>query len=105
MATTGAEREKVNQNNRQGSLQSSGPDFICIGKIHRAHGIRGDVILDPMTDFPERIRRGKTVFAGEDHQPLTIARVREKPPYLLVGFKEIEDETAASAFRNQFLYA
>ena len=104
MATSGAEREQVNQNNRQGSLQSSGPDFICIGKIHRAHGIRGDVILDPMTDFPERIRRGKTVFAGEDHQPLTIARVREKPPYLLVGFKEIEDETAASAFRNQFLY-
>ena len=79
--SSGAERGSENHNNNQGSLQSSEPEFICIGKIHRAHGIRGDVILDPMTDFPERIRRGKTVYAGEDHTPLTIARVREKAPY------------------------
>lgn len=103
MISSGAERGKANQN-KQGSLPDSGPEFICIGKIHRAHGIKGDVILDPMTDFPERIRRGKTVYAGEDHTALTVSRVREKPPYLLVGFKEIEDETAASEFRNQYLY-
>ncbi len=101
--TSSAERGKANQN-KQGSLQNSGPEFICIGKIHRAHGIRGDVILDPMTDFPERIRRGKIVYVGEDHKALTVCRVREKPPYLLVGFSEIGDETAASEFRNQYMY-
>ncbi len=102
--TSGAERGKANHSNNQGSLQTSEPEFICIGKIHRAHGIKGDVILDPMTDFPERIRRGKVVYAGPQHQMLTIARVREKPPYLLVGFNELADETAASEYRNQFLY-
>ena len=102
--TSGAERDNANQINNQGSLQTSEPEFICIGKIHRAHGIRGDVILDPMTDFPERIRRGKKVYAGDEHQPLTISRVREKAPYLLVGFKEIEDETAASVFRNTYVF-
>ena len=51
--TSGAERGNANQTNNQGSLQTSEPDFICIGKIHRSHGIRGDVVLDPMTDFPE----------------------------------------------------
>ena len=60
--------------------------------------------MDPMTDFPERIRRGKTVYIGDAHQPLTIARVRQKPPYLLVGFKEIEDETQAAEFRNTYVY-
>ncbi|MBQ4513027.1 MAG: 16S rRNA processing protein RimM [Anaerolineaceae bacterium] len=102
--TSGAERGNANQNNNEGSLQVSGPEFICIGKIHRTHGIKGDVILDPMTDFPERIRRGRSVYAGDEHRPLTIARARQKPPYLLVGFKEIEDETAAAEFRNKFLY-
>ena len=41
---------------------------------------------------------------GENHLPLTVARVRQKPPFLLVGFKEIEDETQASEFRNTYLY-
>ena len=102
--TSGAERGNTNQMNNQGSLQTSEPEFICIGKIHRAHGIKGDVILDPMTDFPERIRRGKKVYAGEEHVPLTVARVRQKAPFLLVGFKEIEDETAAGQFRNTYIY-
>ena len=102
--TSGAERGNANNLNNQGSLQTSGPEFICIGKIHRAHGIRGDVVLNPMTDFPERIRRGKSVYVGENHTPLTVARVRQKPPFLLVGFKEIEDETKASEFRNTYVY-
>ena len=102
--TSGAERGNANQTNNQGSLQTSEPEFICIGKIHRAHGIKGDVVLDPMTDFPERIRRGKAVYAGDEHKLLTVSRVRQKAPFLLVGFKEIEDETAAAAFRNTYVY-
>ena len=98
--TSGAERGNANNLNNQGSLQTSGPEFICIGKIHRAHGIQGDVVLDPMTDFPERIRRGKSVYIGETHIPVTVARVRQKPPFLLVGFKGIENETKASEFRK-----
>ncbi|MBQ6508596.1 MAG: 16S rRNA processing protein RimM [Flexilinea sp.] len=102
--SSGAERGTADHNNNQGSLENSEPVFICIGKLPRAHGINGDVILDPMTDFPERIRRGRSVYVGEDHQQLTVDRVRSKPPYLLVGFKEIPDETAASEFRNQYVY-
>lgn len=102
--TSGAERGNADNNNKKGSLPDSEPEFICIGKIHRSHGIKGDVILDPMTDFPERFRRGRTVYAGDDHIELTITRVREKAPFLLVGFKELEDETKASEFRNQFVY-
>jgi len=102
--TSGAERGNAENMNKKGSLPRSEPEFICIGKIHRAHGIKGDVILDPMTDFPERFRRGRKVYAGEAHTALTISRVREKAPYLLVGFRELEDETQASEFRNQYVY-
>ncbi len=104
MMTSGAERGKELNAKNSGLSETGGPEFICIGKIHRTHGIKGDVILDPITDFPERIRKGRAVFAGEQHKPLTIARVREKAPYLIVGFKELEDETKAAEFRNQYLY-
>ena len=77
--TSGAERGKVDRTNPSGSLQNSGPEFICIGKIHRAHGIKGDVVLNPLTDFPERIRRGKVVYAGEEHLPLTITGSSSSP--------------------------
>ena len=101
--TSGPERGNANNNN-QGSLHTSEPEFICIGKLHRTHGIKGDMVLDPMTDFPERIKRGRVVYLGNDHIPLTIARVREKMPYLLVGFKEFTDETQAAEFRNTYVY-
>ena len=90
--------------NQKGSSVQDGPEFICIGKIHRSHGIHGDVVFNPMTDFPERIRRGKVVYAGEDHLPLKISTVRAKPPYLLLAFEELSDETQAAAYRNQFVY-
>lgn len=102
--TSGAERGNADQMNQTGSLQYSGPEFICIGKVHKAHGIKGDVILDPMTDFPERIRRGRTVYAGNEHRPLTISTVRSKPPYLLICFKEITDPEEAGDLRNQYLF-
>lgn len=101
---SGTERDNKVTSDKKGSPVTGGPEFICIGKIHRAHGIRGDVVFNPMTDFPERIRRGKTIYVGDEHLPLTIAHVSEKPPYLLVGFKEISDETAASQLRNRFAY-
>ena len=102
--SSGAERGIANQTNNQGSLQTSEPEFICIGKIHRTHGISGEVVFDPMTDFPERIRKGRSVYIGEQHQPFTIDRVRSKPPFLLVGLKDVLDENAAAVFRNCYVY-
>lgn len=88
----------------QGSPDTGEPGFVCIGKIHRTHGIEGTVVLNPMTDFPERIRSGKKVFAGLDHRPLTIVSVGQKPPYLLVRFAEFTNETEAAELRNTFLF-
>lgn len=87
-----------------GSSINDEPEFVCVGKIHRAHGIEGEVVLKPMTDFPERIRRGKTLFVGEPKRPLTVRTVRQKPPYLLVRFFEIESLEEANDFRNQFVF-
>ncbi|MHC1770226.1 MAG: ribosome maturation factor RimM [Flexilinea sp.] len=88
----------------QGSSSIDEPGFVCIGKIHRSHGIQGEVVFNPMTDFPERIRKGKMVFLGQDHLPVVIESVRQKPPFLLVRFENYHDEVEAEALRNTLVF-
>ncbi len=88
----------------QGSSSNGEPGFVCIGKIHRSHGILGDVVFNPMTDFPERIRGGKEVFLGQDHLPAVIQSVRQKPPFLLVRFENYHNEVEAESLRNKLVF-
>jgi 16S rRNA processing protein RimM len=42
-------------------------EMAVVGRIARAHGIRGEVIVNPDTDFPERrFRAGATLFTRRD---------------------------------------
>lgn len=86
------------------SSYEDGSAFVCIGKIHRSHGIHGEVVFRPLTDFPERIRAGKTVFIGKDFIENKIQQVRQKPPFLLIKFQKYNDETEVAPFVNTFVY-
>ena len=38
-------------------------EMVVVGRIARAHGIRGQVIVDPVTDFPdERFKPGSVLY-------------------------------------------
>lgn len=53
--------------------------MAVVGRIARAHGIRGHVIVDPDTDFPEeRFQPGAELFIERDGvaEPLRITAVR-----------------------------
>lgn len=74
--------------------------MAVVGRIARAHGIRGQVILNVDTDFPEeRFRPGAELFierAGRV-EPLTITTVRfqrERPVVALRGVDTIDDAEA-----------
>lgn len=40
-------------------------DWLAVGRARRAHGVHGDVLVDIVTDFPERMVAGVTVGFGE----------------------------------------
>ena len=71
-----------------------------MGRIARAHGIRGQVIVNLETDFPdERFRPGAELFVerGGRVEPLTITTVRfhrERPILGLGGVDSIDDAEA-----------
>src|SRR5947208_16597007 len=75
-------------------------DMAVVGRIARAHGNRGHVIVNPETDFPERrFRPGAEVFVERDGAatPLTIAAVRfqhERPVLAIAGVESMNDAEA-----------
>jgi 16S rRNA processing protein RimM len=67
---------------------------IVVGRIAKAHGVRGEVAVENRSDNPDRWVAGAVVFDRAGHQ-LTVATVRPHGDRLLVTFEEIGDRTAA----------
>jgi 16S rRNA processing protein RimM len=72
---------------------------LLVGKVGRAHGIRGDLTIDVRTDEPERRFAPGTVFETR-RGPLTVQSVRWHSSRLLVRFEEVSDRTAAETLRG-----
>lgn len=83
-----------------------------MGRVGRAHGLRGEVFVEPRTDEPERrFAPGQRLRAHRDRQPgtaagsLTVASSRWHSGRLVVAFEELTDRTAAEAARGTQLMA
>ena len=80
------------------------PVYLVVGFLRRPHGVGGEIIMDLHTDFPERFRSGRKLFAGEERKPLTLSGIRPHAKGMLVKFKGIENPEDAGQLRNQWLY-
>jgi 16S rRNA processing protein RimM len=69
---------------------------VVVGKVGRAHGLRGDVSINVRTDEPDRRFAVDTVFATA-RGPLTITRSTWHGQRLLVQFAQAGDRAAAEA--------
>lgn len=80
------------------------PLYLSVGFLRRPHGVKGEIVMDLHTDFPERMKSGRKLFIGEERQPVTLTSVRPHQSGLLVKFKGIETPEQAGKFRNQWVY-
>jgi 16S rRNA processing protein RimM len=74
--------------------------MAAVGRIARAHGIRGQVILNSDTDFPEeRFKPGATLFTqrGGAVTPLTLTTVRFQNGRPVIGIEGVETMNDAEA--------
>jgi 16S rRNA processing protein RimM len=68
-------------------------DMVVVGRIVRTHGLRGEVLIAPDTDFPDlRFAEGATLYArrGEAVVALDIDRARAHSGKPLVGFRGLD---------------
>ncbi|MFI1973092.1 ribosome maturation factor RimM [Streptomyces cinnamoneus] len=80
---------------------------LVVGRIGRAHGIKGEVTVEVRTDEPE-LRLGPGAVLATDPAgagPLTIETGRVHSGRLLLRFAGVADRTAAEALRNTLLIA
>jgi 16S rRNA processing protein RimM len=75
---------------------------LLVGRIARAHGLRGQVIVNPETDFAdERFKVGATLLVGDDERPMRISSARfqqSRPVIALEGIESMDEaESLAGA--------
>ncbi len=72
---------------------------LLVGKVGRAHGVRGDVIIDVRTDEPDRRFAVGTSFSSPRGK-LTVESVRWHSSKLLAHFTGVDDRTQAEMLRG-----
>ncbi|MEW6579072.1 MAG: ribosome maturation factor RimM [Chloroflexota bacterium] len=85
------------------------PPFLLLGRVLRPHGIRGELRIEVLTAYPERIVPEQRVYLGPDPADVsaarlyTIAQARRHQQYLILQLAEISDRNAAELLREQYV--
>src|SRR2546423_14951936 len=98
-----------------------GSEYAIVGLIRKAQGIRGEVVVEPLTDKPEVVfASGSRVFAGtsrgdlapvqdvrgvEEIPTLTVSESKPFKKGLIVRFEELHDRDSAELWRGRYLLA
>lgn len=90
---------------------STPTDYLIVGRVRRAHGIRGELVVETTTDAPDAIfASGHRVFAGtaagELSQGARELRVERASPFkggLIVKFEGIATRNDAELWRDRTL--
>lgn len=78
-------------------------DLLEVGRVDKAHGLRGEVIVALTTDRTERVASGSRLWVGEVEREV----VRSTPHQhrWIVGFAGVEGREAAEALHGAALHA
>ena len=77
--------------------------MLEVGRIDRAHGIRGETVVTLWSNRLERLEAGSVLVA--DTGPLTVVGAKAFQQRWIVRFAEVGDRTAAESLRGQVLRA
>lgn len=75
---------------------------VAVGKITKAHGLKGEVVVLVFSDNPDRFVAGSSVFL-EDGRELVIRDTRPNGGRLLLAFEGVDDRTRAEELRGAAL--
>ena len=87
------------------------PELIIVGRVRKAHGIRGDLVVEPLTDEPDAIfAPGRRVIAGtasgdpsKDRRELHVSASNPFKGGYIVHFDEIVVREIADTWRGRYL--
>ncbi len=77
--------------------------MIRIGQITAPHGVRGEVRVYPLTDFPERFVRLRRALLGPDARPVGVRYRGEVRGLIVLAIEGCTDRNQAEKLRRQYL--
>jgi 16S rRNA processing protein RimM len=88
---------------RDRSATPQEPERLTIGRVVGPHGVRGEVRMYILTQFPERIAKLPGVYLGDEEQPRKVRRARLKGNLAIMRIEGVDDRDAAEALRDQLV--
>ncbi len=89
------------------SPPGSEPDWLVVGRVAKPHGVHGDLLIEIITDFPERLADGVRFGVGDGDVPaefFEVHRVRYHKGRWLLSVAGIRDREAVQAWRGRYLF-
>lgn len=88
--------------------QPKTPKYLLIGEILRPHGVKGELRMRVLTDYPERLKTLKSVYLGKspeavDPAPHRLKSARMHQDFALLTLKDIDDRNKAEPLRGLFV--
>lgn len=77
-------------------------DFVCVGKIIKPQGIKGEVKIQPLIDIPAIFNGKHELFIEKMSTPFSKATFRLGYGYVM--FEDIKDRNVAEKYRNKLVY-
>ena len=77
-------------------------DFVCVGKIIKPQGIKGEVKIQPLIDIPAIFNGKHQLFIDKRESKHLSATYRLG--YAYVRFEEVTDRNVAEKYRNKLVY-
>jgi 16S rRNA processing protein RimM len=78
-------------------------EFLAIGRVLRPHGVRGELLVDTLTDFPEHLAEVDTVYLGDAAVPHVLEAARVHRHQLILRLAGCADRDQADQFRGQLV--
>jgi 16S rRNA processing protein RimM len=80
------------------------PDFLALGRLRRPYGVHGEILMEVLTDFPERLKEGMVLYVGPEHRPLRLLQLKDYRGGLIVTLEGYESPEEVGELRNQYAF-
>ena len=79
--------------------------YLAIGRVARAHGVRGEISIAILTDFPERFETTEWVYLGNEFEATAyrLEKYRWHKKNILLTLAGISDRDQAEQLKGQFV--
>ena len=97
-------RPGLDQPGSSQSVPPGEPALLAVGKLLHPHGVRGEIMMEVHTDFPERLVLGMLLYLDSPAEPLHLVKRRSHKNGLLLTFEGYTTPETVGQLRNQVVY-